>query len=229
MQDMNEQGILFIVGTPIGNLEDITLRALRILKEADVVAAEDTRHTRKLFSKYDIHTTLTSYHDYNKEEKSKTLVKLLLEGKNIALVTDAGTPAISDPGYFLINMAINNGIKIEPIPGPSAVISALSISGLPTDRFLFLGFLPQKSGKRTKILEEVKNESATLIFYESPYRLLKRLPELLEIFGDRKIVIARELTKMYEEIIRLNISDAIRQLEGKKVKGEITLLVEGVK
>ncbi len=218
-------GTLYIVSTPIGNLEDITFRAVRILKEVGVIAAEDTRHTQKLLAHLDIHTPLTSYHDFNKEGKAKVLVAKLHEGMSVALVSDAGTPTISDPGYYLINRAIEAGIIVSPIPGPSAAISALAISGLPTDRFAFEGFLPKKG--RANRLETLRSETRTLIFYESPFRILSLLCELRSIFGERKMVIAREMTKVFEEVIRGNFSTVLAGLEGKSIKGEVTLVVEG--
>src|SRR5512137_2356100 len=197
-------GTLYIVATPIGNLEDITLRALRILKEADVIAAEDTRHSQKLLSKYAIHTPLTSYHDHNKEEKAPVLVSRLMDGKNVALVSDAGTPGISDPGYFLINLAIDQKVPVVPIPGATAAIAALSISGLPTDRFVFEGFLPSRHTARIKRLEELKTEERTIIFYEAPHRIAQALDDMRTVLGDRKAVLTRELTKVHEQVIRGN-------------------------
>lgn len=220
-------GTLYIVSTPIGNLEDITLRALRVLKEVAIVAAEDTRHTQKLLTYYKIHTKLTSYHDHNKEEKAEVLVQHLEQGSSVALVADAGTPGISDPGYFLINRCIQAGIPVVPIPGASAFLVALSVSGLPTDSFIFEGFLPRKKVARIKRLETLKAEPRTLIFYESPHRLIVCLSDLLEILGDRRVVIARELTKAFEEIRRGRLSKIIPELSGCSIRGEITLVVEG--
>ncbi len=219
-------GVLYIVATPIGNLEDITLRALRILKEADVIAAEDTRHTQKLLSKYDIHTPLTSYHDHNKEEKAPVLVSRLLEGKNVALVSDAGTPGISDPGYFLINLCIAQAVPIVPLPGATAAIAALSVSGLPTDRFVFEGFLPSKHTARVKRLEELVKEDRTLIFYEAPHRIMQTLDDMRTALGDRKAVLTRELTKVHEQVIRGTLSEVKKQLETGSMKGEFTIIVE---
>jgi 16S rRNA (cytidine1402-2'-O)-methyltransferase len=219
-------GILYIVATPIGNLEDITLRAVRILKEADAIAAEDTRHTQKLLNKFDIHTPLTSYHDHNKEEKAPVLVARLLEGKNVALVSDAGTPGISDPGYFLINLAIDQKISVVPIPGVTAAIAALSISGLPTDRFVFEGFLPSKHTARLKRLEELSKEDRTLIFYEAPHRILQTLDDIHTVLGDRKTVLARELTKVHEQVIRGSLTEVKKQLEAGSMKGEFTIIVQ---
>ncbi|MFI5303562.1 MAG: 16S rRNA (cytidine(1402)-2'-O)-methyltransferase [Nitrospiria bacterium] len=219
------QGNLYIVPTPIGNLEDITLRAIRILKEVDVIASEDTRHTQNLLAHFEISKVLTSYHDFNKEEKAPLLLNLLMEGRQIALVSDAGTPTISDPGYLLINEAIANGIKVIPLPGPSAFLAALSGSGLPTDAFIFNGFLPKKKAARLRKMEVMKTERNTLIFYESPHRILTVLEEFNSIFGDRRVVIARELTKQFEEFIYSTLSKIIQQKW--RVKGEITLLIEG--
>lgn len=220
-------GTLYIVSTPIGNLEDVTLRALRIFKEVEIVAAEDTRHTQKLLTYYKIHTKLTSYHDHNKEEKAQILVQQLKAGRSAALAADAGTPGISDPGYFLINRCIQDGIPVVPIPGASAFLAALSISGLPTDSFLFEGFLPRKKTARLRRLETLKMEPRTLIFYESPHRLIVCLSDLLKILGDRRVVIARELTKAFEEIRRGRLSKIIPELSGRSIRGEITLVVEG--
>ena len=219
-------GVLYIVATPIGNLEDITLRAIRVLKEADAIAAEDTRHTQKLLSKFAIHTPLTSYHDHNKEEKAPVLVSRLLEGKSIALVSDAGTPGISDPGYFLINLAIDQKVPVVPIPGATAAIAALSVSGLPTDRFVFEGFLPSKHTARMKRLTELAKEERTLIFYEAPHRIMQALEDMQTVLGDRKAVLTRELTKVHEQVLRGRIPDVRRQLEAGSMKGEFTIIVE---
>ncbi|HLE42303.1 MAG TPA: 16S rRNA (cytidine(1402)-2'-O)-methyltransferase [Nitrospirota bacterium] len=220
-------GILYIVATPIGNLEDITLRAIRVLKEADLIADEDTRHTRNLLNKYEIETPLTSYHDHNKEEKAPVLVAQMLEGKNIALVSDAGTPGISDPGYFLINLAVDQKIPVIPIPGATAAITALSVSGLPTDRFVFEGFLAAKQTARIKRLKELEKEERTLIFYEAPHKIIKAIEDMIAVFGDRQAVITRELTKVYEEIVRAKLSDVLKHLKQKTVKGELTVIVHG--
>ena len=219
-------GVLYIVATPIGNLEDITLRAIRVLKEADAIAAEDTRHTQKLLSKFAIHTPLTSYHDHNKEEKAPVLVSRLLEGKSIALVSDAGTPGISDPGYFLINLAIDQKVPVVPIPGATAAIAALSVSGLPTDRFVFEGFLPSKHTARMKRLTELAKEERTLIFYEAPHRIMQALEDMQTVLGDRKAVLTRELTKVHEQVLRGRIPDVRKQLEAGSMKGEFTIIVE---
>ncbi|MCC7203369.1 MAG: 16S rRNA (cytidine(1402)-2'-O)-methyltransferase [Nitrospirae bacterium] len=221
------KGILYIVSTPIGNLEDITLRALKVLGSVRLIAAEDTRHTQKLLHHYDIHTPQTSYHDHNKEEKSEILIAKLKEGHDIALVSDAGTPGISDPGYYLINRAIEENIKITPIPGPTASIAALSISGLPTDAFVFEGFLPSKSAARQKRLKELSSERRTIIIFETPRRASSTLEDIFEILGDRKIVLTRELTKMFEEVIRDRVSGVMEKIMGRSLKGEITIIIEG--
>ncbi|MEO0084983.1 MAG: 16S rRNA (cytidine(1402)-2'-O)-methyltransferase, partial [candidate division WOR-3 bacterium] len=218
---------LYIVSTPIGNLSDITLRALSILKAVDLIACEDTRHTTILLNHYQIKNKLTSYFEYNKKEKTDQIIKFIQTGKSVALVSDAGTPGISDPGYYLIRTAIENNIPVVPIPGPSALIAALIVSGLPSDRFAFEGFLPKRKGKKHKKLQNLKDEERTMIFYDSPYRVKDSLKSMLEIFGDRKIVLVRELTKKFETIIRDKISEVISQLENKKLKGEIVLIVEG--
>jgi 16S rRNA (cytidine1402-2'-O)-methyltransferase len=221
------KGMLYIVSTPIGNREDITLRALRILKEVDLIAAEDTRHTSLLLRHFGIHTPLTSYFEGNEFKKKEFILSKLKQGHRIALVSDAGTPGISDPGFRLIRLAIENEIPIVPIPGPSAVITALSVSGLPTDSFLFKGFLPHKMKKRRDMLKELEDVRETVIFYESPHRILETLKDIYEILGDREIVLTRELTKIYEEVLRGKVTEIQNQIGGKKLKGEITLLVSG--
>ncbi len=222
-----QSGKLYIISTPIGNLEDITLRALRILREVSVVAAEDTRHTRKLLTHYSIHATLVSYHDHNKEEKAPVLAQKLKEGRSIALVSDAGTPGISDPGYYLINCCIQAGAPVIPIPGASAFLAALSVSGLPTDSFVFEGFLPRKQSARTRRLETLKEDPRTLIFYESPHRLIRCLSDLLAVLGDRRASISRELTKSFEETVRGRLSSLISKLSSRSIRGEITVVIEG--
>ncbi|MBI1823090.1 MAG: 16S rRNA (cytidine(1402)-2'-O)-methyltransferase [Nitrospirae bacterium] len=222
-------GTLYIVSTPIGNLEDMTYRAVRVLTEVSVIAAEDTRHTRTLLAHYQIQTPLTSYHDFNKEEKAAALISRLKEGDSIALVSDAGTPTISDPGYFLINQAILAKIPVSPIPGPSAAIAALSISGLPTDRFAFEGFTPRKKGARAKKLMALQSDPRTLIFYESPYRVLGLLQEIEAIFGNRRVALCREMTKKFEEVIYDDVHEVIHKLSAKKLLGEFTFVVEGNK
>lgn len=227
MSENKDSGILYICGTPIGNLEDITLRSLKILKEVNLIAAEDTRHTLKLLNHYQINTKVTSYYEYNKFKKAPYLVEILKNGQDIALVSDAGMPGISDPGYVLIDLALKNNIKIIPVPGVSALITALVVSGLPTDKFVFEGFLPRKIKERKRYFKSIENEERTIIFYETPHRLKKALKDMLEILGDRKVVIARELTKLYEEIIRGKLSQVLTEISTKEVKGEITLIVQG--
>lgn len=221
------KGTLYIVSTPIGNLEDITLRALCILKEVDLIAAEDTRHTGILLKHFGIHKPLTSYFEGNEFKKRDLILSRLNQGDQVALVSDAGTPGISDPGFRLIQIAIENHIPIVPIPGPSAVITALSVSGLPTDSFLFKGFLPHKSKKRRDLLKQLEEIKETLIFYESPHRLNETLNDMLEILGDREIVLTRELTKVYEEVLRGKVSEIQNHIIGRKMKGEITLVISG--
>jgi 16S rRNA (cytidine1402-2'-O)-methyltransferase len=222
-----EQGRLYIVSTPIGNMEDITLRALRILKEVDLIAAEDTRRTGLLLKHFGIQAPLTSYFEGNELKKRDFILAKLKEGKKVALVSDAGTPGISDPGFRLIQLAIESQLPIVPIPGSSAVITALSVSGLPTDAFLFKGFLPHKSKKRRDLLKELEHMRETLIFYESPHRISEALRDILEILGDREIVLTRELTKVYEEIIRGKVSEILNQVGDRRLKGEITLVISG--
>ena len=222
------KGKLYIVSTPIGNLEDITNRAVRTLKEVDIIACEDTRVTKKLLNYLSVTKPLQSYHEHNETEKSIEVVNELLKGKNIALVSDAGTPGISDPGYRLIKLASESGIEVLTIPGPCAAISALSISGLPTSSFTFIGFAPRTEKKRKDFLEEIKNYPQTYTFYESPYRALKTLKSIQQVFGDRNCSVSRELTKIYEETIRGKLSEVISILEKKeKIKGEFTIVVEG--
>lgn len=227
MESAARQGTLFLVSTPIGHLEDITLRALRVLKEVDLVAAEDTRHTQKLLTRYDIHKTLTSYHDFNKETKAPVLLTRLAEGAWVALVCDAGTPTISDPGYFLISRCIEAGVPVVPIPGPCAAIAALAASGLPTDRFHFEGFLPKPSGRLAKRLAVLRDYPETIVLYESPHRLLKTLKALYAAWGDRPAVVAREMTKLHEECLRGMLSSVIADVERRPRRGEITLLIGG--
>ncbi len=221
-------GTLYIVATPIGNLEDITLRALRILKEVDLIAAEDTRHTRKLLDHYGIDKPLTSCHEHNEKTKARDLVARLERGEKIALVSDAGTPTLSDPGYRLVRQAVEAGVNVVPVPGPSALTAALGASGLPTDRFVFEGFLPAKKGERRKRLNRLREETRTLVFYEAPHRIKESLADLLEILGDRELVLGREITKVYEEFIRGRLSEVMVQAERRELRGEITLVVTGV-
>ena len=221
------KGTLYIVSTPIGNLEDITLRALRTLKEVDLIAAEDTRHTGLLLKHFGIQTPLTSYFQGNELKKKEFILSKLSRGDRVALVSDAGTPGISDPGFRLIRTAIDNQISVIPIPGPSAVIAALSVSGLPTDAFLFRGFLPHKSKKKRYLLNELKEARETLVFYESPHRILETLKNILEILGDRQMVLTRELTKIYEEILRGKVREIQTQIAERQLKGEITLIISG--
>ena len=221
------EGILYIVSTPIGNMEDITLRALRILREIDLIAAEDTRQTGLLLKYHNIHKPLTSYFEGNEWKKKEFLLTKLREGCHMALVSDAGTPGISDPGFRLIHSAIEHGIPVIPVPGPSAVIAALSVSGLPTDAFLFKGFLPHKSKRRRDFLRELEDVRETIIFYESPHRISDALNDILEILGDREMVLTRELTKIYEEVLRGKVTEIQYQIGGRKLKGEITLVISG--
>lgn len=227
MPPRSKAGILYIVATPIGNLEDITLRAIRILKSVALIAAEDTRNTRKLLNAYGIRKPLTSLFDNNESAKSAFLVGKLIDGSDIAYVSDAGTPGISDPGYILINEALKSSLSVVPVPGASAVIAALSVSGLPMDSFIFHGFLPQKKDKRRSVLSTLKEEQRTIVLYESAKRLLPALRDILDLMGDRSIAVARELTKMHEEVIRGTVKDAIAAFADRNVKGEITLIVEG--
>jgi 16S rRNA (cytidine1402-2'-O)-methyltransferase len=218
-------GALYIVATPIGNLEDITLRALRTLKEVDLIAAEDTRHTRKLLSHFGISKPLTSYYDHNSAVKGDLILGHLRKGAAVALVTDAGTPCISDPGYQLVRDAAAEGITVIPIPGVSAAVAALSASGLPTDAFAFEGFLPSRKGKRREALLQLVGEQRLLVFYESPQRLLDALMDMLEVFGERQAVVCRELTKLHEEIVRGTLSEIRDIFIARVMKGEIVILV----
>lgn len=221
------QGKLFLCATPIGNLEDITFRVLRTLKEVDLIAAEDTRHSIKLLNHFEIKTPMTSYHEFNKVEKAKYLVEKMQEGVNIALVTDAGTPGISDPGEELVRQCYEAGIEVTSLPGPAACITALTMSGMATRRFAFEAFLPADKKDKQVILEELKNETRTIILYEAPHRLVRTLGELLEVLGDRKISICRELTKKYETVFRTTISEALAYYETQEPKGECVIVMEG--
>ncbi|HOG82197.1 MAG TPA: 16S rRNA (cytidine(1402)-2'-O)-methyltransferase [Smithellaceae bacterium] len=225
--DDKKKGMLYMVATPIGNLEDITIRALRVLKEVDLIAAEDTRHSRILLSAYDIRTPLVSLHEHNERERSAMIVSKMESGMNVAYVSDAGTPCVSDPGYQLAAAALENGIRVVPVPGPSAAIAALSVCGFPADQFLFYGFLPPKSNSRRRFLESIRGEEQTLIFYESPARIAETMREIQDVLGDRQAVVARELTKVFEEIRRGWISDIAAGLSGSKARGEFTIIVRG--
>ncbi len=218
---------LILVATPIGNLEDLSPRAERILKEADAVAAEDTRHTGQLLARLGIKAKLISFHEQNEEKRTPEILELLKEGKNVALVSDAGTPGVSDPGFVLVRACHQNEIPVYAVPGPSAVLAALVTSGLPTNRFLFEGFLPKKPGKRRKRLEALRELEATLIFFESPYRLARFLNELREVLGDRQAAVARELTKKFEETKTGHLSALAEDYSVHPPKGEITVVVEG--
>jgi 16S rRNA (cytidine1402-2'-O)-methyltransferase len=223
----DRQGVLYLCATPIGNLEDITLRGLKVLREVNLIAAEDTRHTRKLLSHYDIHTPLTSYHKHNLVEKGNYLLKLLREGKDVALVSDAGMPGISDPGHELIVQVLAAGLKIVPLPGPSAVITALVIAGFPTERFCFEGFLPSKQKKRKELLQQLKSEPRTMVFYESPHRLRATLTDMGMVWGNRPLAVVRELTKTFEEVLRGDALALSKHFETVQPKGEITIVVQG--
>lgn len=216
--------MLYIVSTPIGNLEDITLRAIRTLKEVDVIAAEDTRHVQILLRKYEIKNTVLSYHSYSSDEKLEKIITLLKDGKSVALVSDAGTPGISDPAYSLIKRAIEENIQIVPIPGPSSLLAALVISGHRMNQFLYLGFLPLKKGRQT-LLKSLNDESRTMVIFESPHRILKTLNDLLTYLGDRDIAVCRELTKIHEEARRMKISAAIEHFTNTKPRGEFVLVI----
>ncbi len=220
-------GTLYIVASPIGNLEDITLRALRVLKEVDLIAAEDTRHTKKLLAHYGIATPLTSYHQHNEIAKSASLVQRLSSGCRVALISDAGTPIVSDPGFRLVQGAIHAGIPVVPIPGPSALTAVLSASGLPSERFVFEGFLPARKSQRRERLRILREEPRTLVFYEVPHRVEESLQDLLEVLGEREMVLGREMTKLHEEFIRGSVSDLVTQAKVKEWRGEMTLVVEG--
>ncbi len=218
-------GCLYLVATPIGNLEDITMRAIRVLKEADLIACEDTRQTQKLLSHYGIRKEMVSYHEHNELTRSPELVIELEQGAKIALVSDAGTPGISDPGHRLVTLCLRHHISVVPIPGPSALIAALAASGLPTEEFLFVGFLPPRAGARRKALDALKTEARTLIFYEAPHRVVETLADASEILGPRPAVIAREVTKIHEEFLRGPLSELLESARKRAPRGEITLLI----
>lgn len=222
-----EQGVLTLCATPIGNLEDMTYRAVRLLTEADFIAAEDTRHTKKLLNHFDIHTRLISYHEHNKVEKGPELIRLLQEGKNIVLVTDAGTPGISDPGEDLVKLALEVGITVTSAPGCVAGITALIISGQSTRRFIFEGFLPMNKKEKVEVLERLKDETRTVILYEAPHRLLKTLESLYEAVGNRAITVTKELTKKYETVFKTTISEAIQYYNEEEPRGEYVLILAG--
>lgn len=220
-------GFLYLVPTPIGNLGDITSRALEVLKEVDLVACEDTRTSGRLLQKFDIKKRLISYHEFNERQRAGELTEMLKSGQSIAVVTDAGSPGISDPAYRIVKAAIDSGVTVIPLPGPNALIPALSASGLPTDRFFFEGFLPHKSGGRQTRLGKLADFEHTLVFYESPHRVAKSLGDMREILGDRPACLAREISKKFEEFLRGNISDILDAMSGRTVKGEIVLVVAG--
>lgn len=220
-------GTLYLCATPIGNLEDMTFRVIRILKEVDLIAAEDTRNSIKLLNHFDIHTPMTSYHEYNKIDKGRTLVRRLLEGQNIALITDAGTPGISDPGEELVRMCRDAGVTVTSLPGACACVTALTISGLPTRRFCFEAFLPTDKKERKKVLEELLEETRTTIIYEAPHRLKKTLQELYEALGDRRLTVCRELTKKHETAFETTLGEAVDYYGQQEPKGECVLVIEG--
>lgn len=230
MSDVGEArhtGKLYLCATPIGNLQDVTLRVLETLREADLAAAEDTRRTRQLFSRHDIHTPLLSYREENREAAGARIIKRLEEGDVVALVSDAGTPGISDPGQHLVGLCIERGIEVEALPGPNAAITALVISGLPTGRFSFEGFLPRKTGARRKALEALAHDERTLLFHESPARVEDTLSDILEVLGDRRIALARELTKKFEEHLRGTPAELTEVLKQRSLKGEFVVMVAG--
>jgi 16S rRNA (cytidine1402-2'-O)-methyltransferase len=220
-------GRLYLVATPIGNQEDITLRGIKVLRSVDLIAAEDTRRAKRLLARYRVRAPVTSFFEHNEPLKKEALIKRLIAGQDIALISDAGTPGISDPGFPLIRQAIEQGIEVIPIPGASAHTAALILSGLPTDSFHFFGFLPPKGAKRSKRLDEIKELRGTIVLYEAPHRLLRTLHDLRAYCGGRQVVVAREMTKTYEEVIRGEISDVLEGLQEKKIRGEITLVLAG--
>ena len=216
---------MYLVGTPIGNLEDITLRALRVLKEVDQIACEDTRHTQKLLAHYDIHKPLVSYHEHNEGKRAAELAAAMEQGAKIALVSDAGMPLVSDPGHRLVALCLQNHIPVVPIPGPSALLAALSGSGMPTEKFLFVGFLPARGGERRRTIERLRIEERTIILYEAPHRISECVSDALEILGDRPACLAREVTKLHEEFLRGKLSEILASIEKRPVRGEITLIL----
>lgn len=222
-----ERGKLYLCATPIGNLEDITMRVIRTLKEVDLIACEDTRNSIKLLNHFDIHTPMTSYHEYNKIEKAHVLIDKMMEGQNIALITDAGTPGISDPGEDLVRLSYEAGIEVTSLPGACACVTALTLSGLATRRFCFEAFLPSDKKERQQVLEELKTETRTTILYEAPHRLLRTLSELLEVLGERRVTICRELTKKHETAFAATLSGAVSYYEANEPKGECVIVMEG--
>ncbi len=227
MENRELCGKLYLCATPIGNLQDMTPRVIEALQSVDVIAAEDTRNSIKLLNHFDIHTPMTSYHEYNKVEKAKQLVEQMLSGQNIALITDAGTPAISDPGEVLVQMCHENNISVTSLPGPAACITALTLSGLSTRRFCFEGFLPADKKEKAEVLKELSEESRTMILYEAPHHLVRTLQELYETVGQRKITLCRELTKKFETVMPTTLEDALRYYEENEPKGEYVLVLEG--
>ena len=226
-EDRNVPGVLYIVATPIGNLEDLTFRALRILKEVDLIAAEDTRYSRRLLDHYGIKTPLTSYHEHNEQSKARQLVERMQRGESIALISDAGTPVLSDPGHRLVREAIRSAILVSPVPGPSALVAALSASGLSIEPFAFEGFFPAKRKERREKLQSLRAEARTLVFYEAPHRLKESLEDIGAIFGNREMVLAREISKVHEEFLRGSAIDLIAKLADRDVRGELTLVIAG--
>lgn len=224
---MSDTGTLYLVATPIGNLEDITMRALRILREVDLIAAEDTRQTLKLLNHFGIKNSLVSYYEHNKIEKGIYLIKKLMEGKKIAIVSDAGSPGISDPGEDLVRLAVEHGITVTMIPGPAAVITGLVVSGLPSGRFAFEGFLPMNKRVRAERLKSIREDTRTLVFYEAPHKLIHTLKDLRDAFGNRRIALARELTKKFEQIVRCTLDEAVAKYDAEPPKGEFVLILEG--
>lgn len=226
-QDDKPAGALTLVSTPIGNLGDITLRALEVLKSADLVLAEDTRHSRRLFDHYGINTTLMAYHDHNKERVTPGIIGRIKNGENLALISDAGTPGVSDPGFYLVRAALEEGVKVTAAPGANAILPALVTSGFPTDSFVFEGFTPKKKGELTRKIEALRGETRTVLFYVSPHQLTKVLGAFAAVLPDRTLAVARELTKLYEEVVRGTPGELLERFENRKVRGEIVLLVKG--
>jgi 16S rRNA (cytidine1402-2'-O)-methyltransferase len=221
------RGTLYIVPTPIGNLEDITLRALRVLEEVDLIAAEDTRHSRKLLSHFKIGTPMVSYHDHVEHSRAPRLIEKLEAGNDVALISDAGTPSLADPGYRLIAAAVAAGVRVVPLPGASAISTALSASGLPSDRFTFEGFVPSRAAARVRFFEDLVTETRTIVCFEAGRRIVAALNDLVDVMGSRQIVVAREMTKMYEEFSRGSIEEVLSRIEGQPVRGEVTVLIHG--